>query len=78
MRDEFLDLRLLFVAELFLPDLVRAEHFHEPRNVLNQNVIAGYHDLLLCIAARLSLSRRRLRSASDSVYAVSSLPAALR
>jgi hypothetical protein len=45
--DELLYFLLLFVGEVLLSDFVRAEHFHEASNVLDQDVVACDHYLLL-------------------------------
>ena len=47
MGDELLYFLLLFVGEVLLSDFVRAEHFHESGDVLDQDVVACDHDLLL-------------------------------
>lgn len=78
VSDEFLNLGLLLVAQLLLADLVRAEHLHQSRHVLNQNVVARYHYLLMIIHICLPLVLGSLRSARHSVRAVPCLLAALR
>ena len=78
VRYEFLNLRLLFVAQLFLSDLVRTEHLHQPRHVLDQNVVARDHYLLMTVHVCLSLVLRCLRCARHPVRTVSGLLAALR
>ena len=55
MRDEFLNFLLLLAAELFLSNLVRAEHFHETGHVFDQDVIARDHYFLVTAAGGAGL-----------------------
>ena len=47
MSDELLYLLLLIIAQVLFSDLVCAEHFHQTSNVLDQNIVTCYHDLLV-------------------------------
>lgn len=51
MRNEFLNLLLLLLRQLFLPNFVAAKHFHKACHVFNENVVAGDHDLLVTVAS---------------------------
>lgn len=73
VRYEFLDLPLLFWAQLFFPNFVWTEHFHQPSHVLNQDIIACNHYFLLRIAIRLPLTWRSLRGCWDSISTISLL-----
>lgn len=57
--DELLNLLLLLARQLLLTDLVGTKHFHQARDILDEDVIASDHDLLVTVArARLGLTLR--------------------